>query len=65
MKFSVNLNGQFHQFKSEQASAIRQGASESKMSGSFATYEFFANKAQLGTLLGSNAVDVALVHHDG
>jgi len=35
------------------------------MSGSFATYEFLANKAQLGTLLGSNAVDVALIHHDG
>ena len=65
VRFSVQLNGQFHQFKSEQTSAIRQGASESKLNGSFATYEFFANKAQLGGLLGENAVDVKLIHHDG
>lgn len=65
VKFSVKLNGQFHQFKSEQASAVRQGAAECKLNGSFATYEFFANKAQLGTILGSNAVDVTLIHSDG
>lgn len=45
VKFSVQLQDQIHQFKSEQTSAIRQGAAESKLNGSFATYEFFANKA--------------------
>ena len=28
-------------------------------------YEFLANKAQLGAILGENAVDVKLIHHDG
>ena len=45
VKFTLQLNKQFHQFKSEQPSAIRPGASETKLSGSFATYEFLANKA--------------------
>ena len=65
VKFTLQLNKQFHQFKSEQPSAIRPGASETKLSGSFATYEFLANKAQLGTILSNNALDVSLVHSDG
>ena len=65
VKFTVKLNDKFHQFKSEQPSAIRQGAAESKLNGSFATYEFFANKQQLGTILTNNQVDVTLIHHDG
>jgi hypothetical protein len=45
VKFSLQLQDKFHQFKSEQASLIRQGAAETKLSSSFATYEFFADKA--------------------
>ena len=48
VQYSMRLNGKFHQFKSEQSSAIRQGAGESRMEGSFATYDFMANKMQLG-----------------
>ena len=44
VQFSVKLQDKFHKFKSEQPSAIRQGPSESKLTGSFATYEFLANK---------------------
>ena len=65
VKFSVQLGGQFHQFKSEQASPIRQGTSESKLTGSFATYEFFANKQQLGQLMSNQSIDLSLIHADG
>ena len=65
VQFSVQLGKHFHQFKSESASAIRQGAAETKLSGSFATYEFLANKKQLGEMLNSNDIDLKLIHHDG
>ena len=65
VRFTLKLNDKFHQFKSEQPSAIRQGATESKLNGSFATHEFYANKAQLGRILNENAVEVTLIHHDG
>ena len=35
------------------------------MQGSFAAYEFFANKPQLGAILNNNEVDVTLLHSDG
>ena len=62
VKFTVQLQEKFHQFRSEQPSPIRQGGAECKLNGSFATYEFFANKAQLGALLNNNALDVQLLH---
>ena len=35
------------------------------MMGSFAAYEFFANKPELGGILNNNSVDVTLLHSDG
>ena len=35
------------------------------MAGSFATYDFMANKLQLGQILGQTNLDVVLVHSDG
>ena len=65
VKFAVQLSDKFHQFRSEQPSAIRQGPSESKLQGSFASYEFFANKPELGSIMNNNAVDITLLHSDG
>lgn len=65
VQISAKLGDQFHQFRSEQASAIRQGAADSKMSGSFASFEFLADKTQLGQMLASDAVDVSLFQQDG
>ena len=65
VRFTLQLQDKFHQFKSESASPIRQGAAETKLGSSFATYEFFADKAQLGAILNNNSLDVALIHHDG
>ena len=41
------------------------GAAETRLVGSFASYEFFADKGQLGQMLGQNNLDVTLLHHDG
>ena len=65
VKFGVKLQDKFHQFRSEKPSSIRQGGAECKLNGSFASYDFFANKAQLGALLNNNSIDVTLLHHDG
>ena len=35
------------------------------MTGSFVTYEFFANKQQLGQMLSDNSLDLSLIHADG
>ena len=49
VKFALQLaGGQHHQFKSEMATTVPQGAIETRLSGSFASYEFFANRAELG-----------------
>ena len=71
VQFSLNLGSgqgskqQFHQFKSDQPTAIGQGTSETKLESSFASYEFQANKAALGTILNRNELIVSLVQQDG
>jgi hypothetical protein len=65
-KYSLNLSAenskaQFHQFTSSKATPVRQQSqSETKLEDTFSSYEFLANKAQLGAILGRNEVSVTL-----
>ena len=71
VKWQLNLgvgkgaSNQFHQFKSNHSTPVSQGGSETKLEGSYASYEFLANKAQLGAILGRNELNVSLIQQDG
>ena len=51
-----------HSFAAKEATPVNQGAHETKLADSFASYEFVATKSELGAILTNCEVDVSLVH---
>jgi len=71
-KYSVNLQASgcranktlvLHSFTSKETTAVNSGAHDTKLADSFASFEFVANKQELGAVLGKCEVDLAIVHH--
>jgi hypothetical protein len=52
----------FHAFSAKEGTPVSQGAHETKIQDTFASYEFVANKAELGAVLNRCEVDISLFH---
>lgn len=70
-KYSVNLQASgcrtnkslvLHSYAAKEATAVNSGAHDTKLADSFASFEFVANKQELGAVLSKCEVDVAIVH---
>lgn len=51
-----------HSFAAKEPTAVNQGSHETKLLDSFASFEFVANKQELGLILSRCELEVSLLH---
>ncbi len=70
-KFNINLQAAgaknnrtlvHHNFAAKDATPVNQGAHDTKIQDSFASFEFVATKSELGSILHKCDVDITIVH---